>query len=154
MCACTVPSAASQFLSAVPTPAAGCFISSGFHSLLWYNICFVFVSHKIGLVATTTELYTHTGILDIDGPHCTGNPIYVFPEKELRGLSPNFYIYVSVRDLCLRRIVHIIGCRKIDRPILKIYKSHRYMSVGIWETVHYNSVLKIWRLQSYISENT
>jgi hypothetical protein len=24
--------------------------------------------------------------------------IYVFPEKELRGLSPNFYIHVSVSD--------------------------------------------------------
>jgi hypothetical protein len=25
-------------------------------------------------------------------PHCTKNPIYVFPENELRGLSPNSYI--------------------------------------------------------------
>jgi hypothetical protein len=25
-------------------------------------------------------------------PHCNKNPIYVFPEKELRGLSPNSYI--------------------------------------------------------------
>jgi hypothetical protein len=29
----------------------------------------------------------------------TENPIYVFPEKELRGLSPNSYIHVSVSDL-------------------------------------------------------
>jgi hypothetical protein len=28
--------------------------------------------------------------------HCTENRIYVFPEKELRGLSPNSYIHVSV----------------------------------------------------------
>jgi hypothetical protein len=27
------------------------------------------------------------------------NPIYVFPEKELRGLSPNFHSHVSVSDL-------------------------------------------------------
>jgi hypothetical protein len=27
------------------------------------------------------------------------NPIYVFPENELHGLSPNFHIYVSVSDL-------------------------------------------------------
>ncbi len=27
------------------------------------------------------------------------NPIYVFPEKELSGLSPYFHIYVSVSDL-------------------------------------------------------
>jgi hypothetical protein len=30
--------------------------------------------------------------------HCNENPIYVFPEKELRGLSPNFQIHVSVSD--------------------------------------------------------
>ncbi len=29
------------------------------------------------------------------GTHCKENPIYVLPEKKLRGLSPNFYIYVS-----------------------------------------------------------
>ncbi len=31
--------------------------------------------------------------------HCKEMWIYVFPEKELRGLSPNFYIHVSVSDL-------------------------------------------------------
>jgi hypothetical protein len=44
--------------------------------------------------------------------HCTENSIYVFPEKELRGLNPTF--------ICLWAIyifpgsVHIFGCRKID----------------------------------------
>ena len=28
--------------------------------------------------------------------HCNENPIYIFPEKEMRGLSPNFHIHVSV----------------------------------------------------------
>jgi hypothetical protein len=37
----------------------------------------------------------------------TENPIYVSPEKELRGLSPNSYI-LSVSDL----LVHMFGCRK------------------------------------------
>jgi hypothetical protein len=36
-------------------------------------------------------------------PHCTENPIDVFPEKELRSLSPNS-IHVSVSDLCIARI--------------------------------------------------
>jgi hypothetical protein len=36
--------------------------------------------------------------------HCNENAIYVFPEKELRGLSSNFYIYVSVSDLYIHRI--------------------------------------------------
>ncbi len=31
--------------------------------------------------------------------HCKEIWIYVFPEKELRGLSPNFHIPVSVSDL-------------------------------------------------------
>jgi hypothetical protein len=30
---------------------------------------------------------------------CKENPIYFFPEKKLRGLSPNFHIHVSVSDL-------------------------------------------------------
>jgi hypothetical protein len=36
--------------------------------------------------------------------HCNENPIYVFPEKELRGLSPNFHIFVSVGDVYIPRI--------------------------------------------------
>jgi hypothetical protein len=38
------------------------------------------------------------------GTHCTENPIYVFPEKELRSLSPNSYVHVSVSDLYISRI--------------------------------------------------
>jgi hypothetical protein len=36
--------------------------------------------------------------------HCNENPIYVFPEKELRGLSPSFHIHVSERDFYTPRI--------------------------------------------------
>ncbi len=36
--------------------------------------------------------------------HCNKNPIYLFPEEELRGLSPNFHIHVSVIDLYIARI--------------------------------------------------
>jgi hypothetical protein len=32
------------------------------------------------------------------------NPIYVFPEKELRGHSPNFHMHVSVSDLYIPSI--------------------------------------------------
>ncbi len=32
-------------------------------------------------------------------PHCKENSIHVFPEKELRGLSPNFHTHVSGNDL-------------------------------------------------------
>jgi hypothetical protein len=33
--------------------------------------------------------------------HCNENPIYEFPEKELRLLSPYFHIHVSVSDFCI-----------------------------------------------------
>jgi len=36
--------------------------------------------------------------------HCNENPIYVFPEKELHGLSPNSRIHVSVSDLYIPKI--------------------------------------------------
>jgi hypothetical protein len=36
--------------------------------------------------------------------HCNENHIYVIPEKEVRGLSPNFHIHVSVSDLYIPRI--------------------------------------------------
>ncbi len=37
--------------------------------------------------------------IDKTDMHCKKICIYVFPEKELRGLSPNFHIHVSVSDL-------------------------------------------------------
>ncbi len=36
--------------------------------------------------------------------HCNENPIYLFPEKQLRGLSSNFHIHVSVSYLYIPRI--------------------------------------------------
>jgi hypothetical protein len=52
--------------------------------------------------------------------HCNENPIYVW---ELRGLSPNFHIHVSVSDLYIpRKGLHI--WLQQNRPTdLGIYKS-------------------------------
>ncbi len=51
--------------------------------------------------------------------------------------------------------VHIFGCSKIDIPILEIYKSLTDIWVyRNWETEHYNAVLEIRRLHSFISGNT
>jgi hypothetical protein len=42
--------------------------------------------------------------------------IYVFPEKELLSLSPNFHIDVSVSDLYIPRLGPHISCSRIGRP--------------------------------------
>ncbi len=57
--------------------------------------------------------------------HCTENPISVFPEMELRGLIPNSYIHLSVRDLYIPRICLLIWMqqkRQTD-PEKTVYKS-------------------------------
>ncbi len=56
-------------------------------------------------------------------PHCKGNSVYVFFFWELRGLSPNFHIHVSLSDLNIPRIgPHISSSRK-GRVIVEIYNS-------------------------------
>jgi hypothetical protein len=56
--------------------------------------------------------------------HCKEDTIYVFPEIKLRGLSPSFYIHISVSDLHIPRIVLPIFLHpNTDRPIVGIYKS-------------------------------
>jgi hypothetical protein len=46
--------------------------------------------------------------------YCTENSIYVFPEKELRGLVSSFYMHASVSDLFLPRIGRHISCSQTD----------------------------------------
>ena len=42
---------------------------------------------------------SYRALQQVSRPHCKENTIYVFPEKELRGLSLNFHIHVSVSYL-------------------------------------------------------
>ncbi len=51
--------------------------------------------------------------------HCNESSIYVFPEKELRGISPNFHIQVSASYL----YIYIFSCSRIGKPILGINES-------------------------------
>ncbi len=53
----------------------------------------------------------------------TENLKQIFPEKELRGHSPNFHIHVSVSDLYIPTIDLL---QEICRPILEMYKSLTY----------------------------
>ncbi len=55
--------------------------------------------------------------------HTAKNQKQIFPEKELRGHSPNFHIHVSVSDLCFPTTDLPILLQKICGPILGIYKS-------------------------------
>jgi hypothetical protein len=49
--------------------------------------------------------------------------IYIFPEKEYRGLGPNFHIHASVSDLYIPTIGLPILLEEICKPILGLYKS-------------------------------
>jgi hypothetical protein len=58
--------------------------------------------------------------------HCNENPLYVFLFWELRSLSPNFYIHVSVSNSYIPRIGPHISCkqnRQTPPPPVGIYKS-------------------------------
>ncbi len=83
--------------------------------------------------------------------HCANNPIYLFPEKELHGLSPDSYIRVSESDLYIPRIgphIWLHQIRQTDPGYILI--SSRYMSLGIGRE-YFNSVLEIRRLHSFIT---
>jgi hypothetical protein len=86
-------------------------------------------------VSGQRSLFTLNSVTSINSPHCPENQIYVFPEKELRGLSPNSYIHVSVSDLYIPRIgpqsTYLAAANQTDRS-WKYINLSKIMSVGIW----------------------
>ncbi len=66
-------------------------------------------------------------------PHCNENLIYIFLEKELRALSPNVYIHVSVSDLYVYSEDRstIFGQHNRQTDPGDIYIAHRHMNVEI-----------------------
>ncbi len=56
---------------------------------------------------------------------CNQNPIYIFPEKEFRGFSPNIHIHVYASDMCVSQdqSTHRYSCSRIlNRPIVVKYE--------------------------------
>jgi hypothetical protein len=70
---------------------------------------------KIQLLYSKCRVFTAT-------PHCKEIGFYVFPEKELRVLTTNCYILVSLSDLNIPTFVHLFSCSIIGRTI-RICKS-------------------------------
>ncbi len=65
----------------------------------------------------TLKFYTHTA------KNNTKNWEEIFPEKELRGFSPNIHIHVSVTELYIPRIDLTFLLQGKCGPNLGIYKS-------------------------------
>ncbi len=83
-------------------------------------------------------------MIDLSTPHCNENPIYVFPEKELRGLSPNIHIYVSVTVLNIPRIgphIFLQQNRQTDFGNIKIAHKHFLGNSFSWNICFEFSVL-------------
>ncbi len=77
------------------------------------------------------------------------NPIYVVPEKELRGLSPNFHINVSLRDLYILRIGPHIFLQQNRQTNGGNIISHRHMNVEIGtEFLFWEYLLRIFSIVS------
>jgi hypothetical protein len=88
-------------------------LSSGIQQFFQYQYFFVGCFKFWGAMQTGTDTLQR---------HNTENSKQKFPKKELRGLSPNFHIHVSVSNLYFPTIGLLI-LLKICGPILEIYKS-------------------------------
>jgi hypothetical protein len=83
--------------------------------------------------------------------HSKENPIYLFLFWELRGLSPNFHIHVSVSDLYIPRIGSHISLQQNGQQVLEIYKSLTafafwkgiiHISKGLISSAYKNKLIK------------
>jgi hypothetical protein len=74
---------------------------------------------------------------------CTENPIYLFPEEKLPGLSPHYYIHVSVSDFYIPRIgPHICLQQNRQTDPENISISHRFMGLRIGRQ---NIIILVWK---------
>jgi len=136
-----VSSAISTFLVSLSSPSLGSFRPSldSFSFFCDFD-CLSFLSSSGSLPAgfaynkcTQTTKCKHMNEYSADNQialvhifipslHCKDIWIYVFPEKELRGLS-QISTFMCVSDQYIPRLAHIFSCSRLGRPIRGIYKS-------------------------------
>ncbi len=88
------------------------------------DLALAFASLCLGLFLMSVYVYSLWSISLITLQRTNAeNSKQIFPEKELRGHSPNFHIQVSVSDLYIPMIDLPILLQEICGPILGIYKS-------------------------------
>ncbi len=106
------------------------FLRPGKHAVA--TICIKNSAHSLNGVGHKIELNPYCGIFHRSDISATLRALQrqnteiskqIFPEKEYRGLSPNFHIYASVSDLYISTIGLPILLEEIFRPILRLYKS-------------------------------
>ncbi len=68
-------------------------------------------------------LYLFTKSSSFPHLHCNGNSVYISLFWELRGLSPNFHIHMSVNDLYIPRIGPHISSSRNGSSVVGIYNS-------------------------------
>jgi hypothetical protein len=72
--------------------------------------------------------------------HCKDKNLkQIFPEKEYRGLSPNFHIHVSVSELYIPTMGLPFLLEEICGPILGIYKS--LTDTWMWKLEYINGIV-------------
>jgi hypothetical protein len=90
-----------------------------------YSCCRIVKELKVGRVyLMSIEKYIYPALQR----HNTQNSKQIFPEKEWRGLSPNFHIHVSVRGF--PRSACLFCYRKICGLILGISRRHMDVEIG------------------------
>jgi hypothetical protein len=80
-------------------------LSPHIYSCFSINLTGTFISHGTRMESCNlSQRDSSTKVSNSGVYYCNENPIYVFPEKELRSLILNFHNYMSVSDLHIPRI--------------------------------------------------
>jgi hypothetical protein len=112
-------------------------------STLWIYLISSVVEWEEGLTAAAARHFVHLAAGEVRVnlayllTHCKEDPVYVFPEMKMRGLSPNLHTRVSVNDLYIPKIGPPVLLQQNKRPVLGIHECRN------WERGHAVSFLGI-----------